>query len=59
MSALSELYGQPPMQVYANTPGISLITVRHALRELVAKGEVRYEGEDMHRLYFKVVKVYA
>ena len=54
--ALQTDMGMTPKEIYAVCPGIALITVRHAIRELTALGEVRYTGGDMHRQYFNVVK---
>lgn len=47
-------FGMRPGDVFALVRFGSLISVRHALRELKRTGRCRYEGENMFRRYFKV-----
>jgi hypothetical protein len=43
--------GATPRQIHHAVGMWALITVRQALRELVAQGRVTFTGADSHRLY--------
>ena len=52
---LNEVRGMRPSEVHRALGGFgSLITVRHALRELCEQGRVKHQGLDMNRHYFRV-----
>lgn len=53
-AALSPQDGQFCRQVAAKIDDLAPVTVRHALRELVARGRARFLGEDGRRLYLRV-----
>ncbi len=46
--------GQTPAQIARQVEYGSLISVRHALRELAKEKRCWHEGEDMFRIYYKV-----
>lgn len=52
---LNESRGMKPSEVHRALGGFgSLITVRHALRELCQQGRAKHQGPDMSRHYFRV-----
>jgi len=44
---------EPPHVILGGVEGYSLISVRHALRELVRQGRVTFAGADCERLYWR------
>lgn len=45
---------ETPRQIHKRMGRWSVITVRHALRQLVDAGRVTFSGEDSHRRYRRV-----
>ncbi len=50
LAPISEI-GRQPHEIALGVQGYSLISVRHALRELCRRGLVRFDGPDCRRLY--------
>lgn len=54
MTPVWQYLGLTPAQVHARMAEWSLITVRHALRQLVEEGRAAFTGPNQSRLYRRV-----